>query len=89
MPVGTVYLRLLIVPHHRAGTAMATAPVVATGERRRPAVSGGPRSRRPAKKGGASQKGGAGQQGGAGQKSGAGQKGGAGQEKHTQMTQPR
>ena len=48
MPVGTVYLRLLIVPHHRPGTAMATVPVVATGERRRPAVSGGPWSRRPA-----------------------------------------
>ena len=41
MPVGTGYLRLLIVPHHRPGTAMATGRVVATGERRRPAVSGG------------------------------------------------
>jgi hypothetical protein len=50
MPVGTAYLRLLIVPHHRPGTAMATGRVVATGERRRPAVSGGQRARRPAKK---------------------------------------
>jgi len=56
MPVGTSYLRLLIVTHHRAGAAMAAPPAISSGERRRPPVSGAQRARRPAKKAGSATK---------------------------------
>ena len=56
MPVGTSYLRLLIVTHHRPGAAMASPPAVSSGERRRPPASSAQRARRPAKKAGSATK---------------------------------
>jgi hypothetical protein len=50
MPVGTGYLRLLIVTHHRPGAERASLATASTRERQPGAATGTQRARRPAKK---------------------------------------